>query len=140
MLKEKQPDIWVYPQEISSIAVKDLMGAHYVSYIEDITYMELTEMLGPPTFPKMSRDGLIYKEWVLWYAPRKLIISIHDCRTGSEQYTMLENIIWNVSAKHQSKKNIGDDLSNWAREFSGYVKYIQSVHKSCEQLSISLEN
>jgi len=62
-----------------------------------ITYRQLVDLLGQPTFPEQSGDGKVQVEWVVEYKGE--IFTIYDWKTYDRGYT--ENTLgkFNVGGK-----------------------------------------
>ena len=94
-MKTKKLKVYEISEQVS--ALDKTLGTYNVGTINNITYGELVEVLGDPTFPRMSDDEKVQKEWVLEYNGN--VFTIYDWKTYSEQYTMEELTNWNVGGK-----------------------------------------
>ena len=75
-----------------------IFGSSFDCYLENTTYQELVQALGPPSLPEKSGDGKIQKEWVFVDEDGNPF-TIYDWKTGSEDVTMNEITTWCVGAK-----------------------------------------
>jgi len=73
-------------------------GTHKVGTLENVTYRELVELLGQPTYyPEDSGDGKIQFEWVIRYNDE--IFTVYDWKTYDENYTRNELTTWSIGGK-----------------------------------------
>ena len=87
--------------------VPSTSGTSLKGYIY-ITYSQLVDLLGQPTFPEQSGDGKVQVEWVVEYKGE--IFTIYDWKTYDRYYT--ENIL--------SKFNVGG--KSYAIDFIEYLE------------------
>ena len=78
-------------------------GTSLSGYI-DITYKQLVETLGEPTFDDASGDDKVQKEWVVEFEGN--IYTIYDWKTYDVDYTMNELDKFNVGSKGNARKFI----------------------------------
>lgn len=94
-MKTKKLKVYEISDQVS--ATYDSVGTYNVGFINDITYGELVEILGQPTFSTTSYDEKVQKEWVVDFDGE--IYTIYDWKTYDERYTMEELTNWNVGGK-----------------------------------------
>jgi hypothetical protein len=75
----------------------NINGTYKVGGISGVTYNELVEILGEPTFDEASGDNKVQKEWVCEYDGN--VFTIYDWKTFDEEYTMNELTMWSVGGK-----------------------------------------
>ena len=85
----------------------DTTGTSLKGYIY-ITYSQLVDLLGQPTFPEQSGDGKVQVEWVVAYGDD--IFTIYDWKTYNRYYT--ENAL--------ERFNIGG--KSYAGDFISYLE------------------
>ncbi|MEJ6794586.1 MAG: hypothetical protein QNK68_06215 [Flavobacteriales bacterium] len=94
-MKTKKLKVYEISDQVS--ATYDSVGTYKVGVINEITYGELSEILGQPTFSTTSHDEKVQKEWVVDFDGE--IYTIYDWKTYDERYTMEELTNWNVGGK-----------------------------------------
>lgn len=72
-------------------------GTSLKDYV-NLTYNQLVEVLGEPTFNEESGDGKTQVEWVVEY--EGILFTIYDWKTYSKEYTLNELSRFNVGGKH----------------------------------------
>ena len=79
--------------------VKNLTnGTFRVGTLNQVTYRELLNIFGPPTYyPEDSADGKVKFEWVLFNG--KDVFTVYDYKTYDEDYTRNELTTWSVGGK-----------------------------------------
>jgi hypothetical protein len=76
-------------------------GTSLKGYV-NLTYNQLVEVLGEPTFKEESGDGKTQKEWVVEFKDEwgdKNVFTIYDWKTYDVEYTMNELNRFNVGGK-----------------------------------------
>ena len=94
-MKTKKLKVYEISDQVS--ATYDSVGTYKVGVINEITYGELEEILGQPTFSARSYDEKVQKEWVVDFDGE--IYTIYDWKTYDERYTMEELTNWNIGGK-----------------------------------------
>lgn len=84
------------------------MGTSYKEFLVDITYDQLVEAFGEPTFPEPSGDGKVQKEWVFKDRAGN-VFTIYDWKTFDEHITTSKLKVWHVGGRKQAK-----DFTEWA--------------------------
>lgn len=74
----------------------DATGTSLSGYV-NITYKQLVEILGEPTFDEASGDDKVQKEWRVEYKGN--LFTIYDWKTYDVDYTMNELNRFNVGSK-----------------------------------------
>lgn len=82
----------------------DTTGTSLKDYV-NLTYNQLVEVLGEPTFNEESGDGKTQVEWVVEY--EGILFTIYDWKTFNKEYTLNELNRFNVGGKHYA----GDFIS-----------------------------
>ena len=85
------------------LASKLTNGSGRAGYI-DVTYKQLVETLGEPTFDDASGDDKVQKEWVVEFEGN--IYTVYDWKTYDVDYTMNELNEFNVGSKVNARKFI----------------------------------
>jgi len=81
------------------MSVPSTQGTSLKSYV-NLTYNQLVEVLGEPTFKEESGDGKTQKEWVVEVDGE--VFTIYDWKTYDVEYTMNELNRFNVGGKTSS--------------------------------------
>jgi hypothetical protein len=74
--------------------------------LKNMTYYELVEVLGEPTYPNRSGDEKTQKEWVIEYTPfgeMHYIFRIYDWKTNSAWNTMTSLTTWSIGGEEGSE-------------------------------------
>lgn len=87
--------------------VPSTQGTSLKGYVY-ITYNQLVNLLGQPTFPEESGDGKVQVEWVVEFEGK--IFTIYDWKTYDRDYT--ENVL--------SQFNVGG--KSYAMDFIDYLE------------------
>lgn len=87
--------------------VPDTTGTSLKGYVY-VTYNQLVNLLGQPTFPEESGDGKVQVEWVVKFEGK--IFTIYDWKTYDRDYT--ENVL--------DKFNVGG--KDYALDFIDYLE------------------
>lgn len=77
-------------------------------------YKQLVAAFGEPTFPMVSTDGKIQKQWVFVRTSDGTVFTLYDWKTNDEDYTMTMNQNWNVGSKVYAGEFVTDMI--------GYIK------------------
>lgn len=75
-------------------------GTYKVGSLNNITYEELIEVLGEPTFNEPSEDNKVQVEWIVEY--KGDIFTIYDWKTFNRDYTKNELTSWSVGGTKPS--------------------------------------
>jgi hypothetical protein len=75
---------------------KGVIGSGLKGYI-NCTYQDLIRVLGEPTYPEVSGDDKVQKEWVVMYNGE--VFTVYDWKTYDEEYTMNELDQFHVGGK-----------------------------------------
>ena len=68
-----------------------------VGMLRGVTYRNLVELLGEPTFDEPSGDDKVQKEWVIEYGNE--IFTVYDWKTYDVDYTVNELDSWSIGGK-----------------------------------------
>ena len=79
--------------KVLSIENANESGTSLQGYI-NVTYSQLLETLGKPTYDEPSGDDKVQVEWVVEFGGN--IFTIYDWKTGSREYTENELMEFNV--------------------------------------------
>ena len=79
--------------KVLSIENANESGTSLQGYI-NVTYSQLLETLGKPTYDEPSGDDKVQVEWVVEFKGN--IFTIYDWKTGSREYTENELMEFNV--------------------------------------------
>tara|TARA_B100000085_G_scaffold73278_1_gene65730 strand:+ start:216 stop:596 length:381 start_codon:yes stop_codon:yes gene_type:complete len=109
------PDsMWVYAVHEQAQALDRI---HRTSFkgrkITGVSYDELVDILGKPTFPNANSDGSVQKSWVLVWDSE--VYEIYDYNTFDEDYTVRFNTFWHIGT-HEDKYPI--DLAELIEEIA----------------------
>lgn len=72
-------------------------GTSLKGYLVGVTYNDLVQTFGQPTYPNRSEDDKVQKEWV--FSWKDNTYTIYDWKTYDEKYTIYQLTKWNVGAK-----------------------------------------
>ena len=72
-------------------------GSSLQTYIKGVTYRDLVEALGEPSFNEPSGDEKVQKEWI--YEHNNRYFTIYDWKTFDVDYTENELTVWHVGGK-----------------------------------------
>jgi hypothetical protein len=72
-------------------------GTSLKGYLDGVSYVDLVDTLGQPTYTTPSGDDKVTKEWVVQYNDE--IFTIYDWKTPSSEYTETQLLRWNVGGK-----------------------------------------
>jgi len=72
-------------------------GTSLKGYLNGVSYVDLVDTLGQPTYTTPSGDGKVNKEWVVQYNDE--VFTIYDWKTPSTEYTETQLFRWNVGGK-----------------------------------------
>jgi hypothetical protein len=75
----------------------DTSGTSLAGYLNNVTYQELINALGRPTFDEPSGDDKTQVTWVLEF--RGNVYTIYDWKTFDREYTENELTRWNIGSK-----------------------------------------
>jgi hypothetical protein len=75
----------------------DTSGTSLAGYLNNVTYQELINALGKPTFDEPSGDGKVQVEWVFEF--RGNVYTIYDWKTFDREYTENKLTRWNIGSK-----------------------------------------
>jgi hypothetical protein len=78
------------------MSVPSTQGTSLKGYV-NLTYNQLVEVLGEPTFKEESGDNKTQKEWVVEFGGE--VFTIYDWKTYDVEYTMNELNRFNVGSK-----------------------------------------
>lgn len=78
-------------------ALRKINGCSLKDYLSPVSYWDLKNVLGEPTFSKESGDGKVQKEWVVEHDGN--VFTIYDWKTYNEQYTVEVLDRWNIGGK-----------------------------------------
>jgi hypothetical protein len=81
-----------------------LNGSYKVGSINNITYNELCNILGKPTYSLPSGDGKTQVEWVIEINDN--VFSIYDWKTYDKKFTINELKIWSIGGTTDPKELI----------------------------------
>tara|TARA_R110002012_G_scaffold248540_1_gene424867 strand:- start:9396 stop:9791 length:396 start_codon:yes stop_codon:yes gene_type:complete len=76
--------------------------------IKDVTYFELENLLGEPTYPNQSADEKVQKEWVIEFTPSSplqedpYLLRIYDWKTYSLWDTTNVLRTWSIGGENES--------------------------------------
>jgi len=77
--------------------------------MEGISYYDLEDVLGSPTYSRASADGKVNREWRIKYIPRDCedtpdfyLFAIYDWKTESEWETMNKLREWSIGGERGS--------------------------------------
>jgi hypothetical protein len=71
-------------------------------------YKQLVAAFGEPTFPNVSGDGKVQKEWVFQRKSDGAVFTIYDWKTYDENYTTTMLQTWNVGSKVYAGEFVDD--------------------------------
>lgn len=80
-----------------NLALDVTCGTHLQGYLYDMTYSELVQIFGEPTFDEPSGDHKIQREWVIEHDG--FYFTIYDWKTYDLDYTMTQLSQFNVGGK-----------------------------------------
>lgn len=80
-----------------NVALDVTCGTHLQGYLQDMTYNQLVEIFGEPTFDEPSGDEKIQREWVIQHDG--VYFTIYDWKTYDLEYTMNSLTCFNVGGK-----------------------------------------
>lgn len=72
-------------------------GTHKVGSLNNITYSELVEILGEPTFDEPTWDEKTQVEWIVEY--NNVLYTLYDWKTFDDEYTKNELTVWSIGGK-----------------------------------------
>ena len=72
-------------------------GSSLKGHLYGVTYNDLVNLFGEPTFPEPSGDDKVQVEWVIEHDEE--VFTIYDWKTYSRRETTEELTEWNVGAK-----------------------------------------
>lgn len=75
-------------------ALRKRNGSSLKDYLGPVSYYELRDVLGVPTFNEESGDGKVQKEWVVEHGGN--VFTIYDWKTYDEHYTVEVLDRWNI--------------------------------------------
>lgn len=73
-------------------------GTSLSGYLPKVTYRQLVEILGEPTYNEPSGDNKVQREWVLEDEDGD-VFTVYDWKTYDEFYTTNHNTRWHVGSK-----------------------------------------
>jgi hypothetical protein len=77
----------------------DTSGSSLKGYI-NLTYNQLVQILGEPTFPEESGDGKVQVEWIVKYQDE--LFTVYDWKTYDRNYTKNKLDRFNIGGKTSS--------------------------------------
>lgn len=95
-------------------ALKLIGGTSLKDRLIGFNYKQLMVAFGEPTFPRVSSDGKIQKQWVFVRTSDGEVFTLYDWKTNDEDYTMTMNQNWNVGSKVYAGEFVTDMI--------GYIK------------------
>ena len=72
-------------------------GTYLVSHINGVTYSQIVEKFGLPTYPEGSDDGKVNFEWVFIYKGN--VFTLYDWKTYNSEYSKIALTRWNIGGK-----------------------------------------
>ena len=78
-------------------ALERIQGTSLKGHLYGVTYNDLVNLFGEPTFPEPSGDDKVQVEWVIEHDEE--VFTIYDWKTYSRRETTEELTEWNVGAK-----------------------------------------
>ena len=79
--------------EVGNLAV----GTFKTNTLRGVTYYELFNVLGQPTYNEVSSDNKCHLEWVIEWQDE--VYTIYDWKTYDREYTINELNTWNIGSK-----------------------------------------
>lgn len=92
--------------------------------LKDMTYYDLLDLLGEPTYPNQSGDEKVQKEWVIEFTPfeeNPCFLRIYDWKTYSCWDTINSLRVWSIGGEEASEFN--------ALELKSLLKTLISMNK-----------
>ena len=92
--------------------------------LKDMTYNDLLDLLGEPTYPNASFDEKVQKEWVIEFTPseeKPCFLRIYDWKTYSCWDTINSLQVWSIGGEEGSQFN--------AFELTSLLKTLNSMNK-----------
>lgn len=81
-------------------------GTSLSGYLDNVTYQDLINALGEPTFDEPSGDDKTQMEWVIEF--RGNLYTLYDWKTYDRGYTENELTRWNIGSKVNAFDFIGE--------------------------------
>ncbi|QDP58435.1 MAG: hypothetical protein Unbinned6046contig1000_4 [Prokaryotic dsDNA virus sp.] len=96
-ITELPDSMWVHAVHEQATALDKLHLTSFKGYrITNVSYDQLVDILGKPTFPNANSDGTVQKSWVLVWDSK--VYEIYDYHTFDEQYTIRFNTFWHIGS------------------------------------------
>ena len=75
----------------------DTYGTSLAGYLDNVTYQDLINALGEPTFDEPSGDDKTQMEWVFEF--KSNLYTLYDWKTYDRAYTESELTRWNIGSR-----------------------------------------
>lgn len=74
-----------------------ISGTHKVGSLDKVTYWDIVNVLGSPTFDEASGDDKVQKEWIVEHNGE--VFTIYDWKTYDQEYTVSKLTTWSIGGR-----------------------------------------